>query len=333
MIGARRSGAYPVLLALVVVLLAACGPGDGGGASRQRVLIGLVGKSQSNPVFQAAHTGAKAAARQLGEARGLDIVIDWQTPSDEDPAAQAAAVEQLARSGAVGIAVSVGEANTLRPAIDKAVELGAQVVCFDSDAPGSKRFAFYGTDDLDCGRRVGEALVATLGGRGKVAILAGNQAAPNLQARVAGVREALAAHAGVELIDDGVYYHSETPEQAAETVSRAQSLHPEIEGWAFVGGWPLFTRGALRWEPGSIKVVSVDALPAQLSYLESGHVDLLLEQDCYAWGYRSVELLLARVLDDEAPSGGPRILAPLAEIRAADTDAVRARWDAWLADG
>jgi N-methylhydantoinase A/oxoprolinase/acetone carboxylase beta subunit len=31
---------------------------------------------------------------------------------------------------------------------------------------------------------------------------------------------------------------------------------------AMIGGWPLFAKNALKWEPGTIKVVSVDALPA-----------------------------------------------------------------------
>jgi len=31
---------------------------------------------------------------------------------------------------------------------------------------------------------------------------------------------------------------------------------------------------------------------AQLGYLKSGHVQLLLAQDCYGWGAKSVELLL-----------------------------------------
>ena len=33
-----------------------------------------------------------------------------------------------------------------------------------------------------------------------------------------------------------------------------------------IGGWPLFTADALKWPAGTVKVVSVDALPAQLNY-------------------------------------------------------------------
>ena len=149
--------------------------------------------------------------------------------------------------------MSCSHAETLTPAIDRAVDLGAFVVCFDSDAPASKRFAFFGTDDLSCGEQVLDELAAAMGGTGTIAILAGNQAAPNLQARVEGVKRRLADHPDMHLLDDGVFFHEEVAEVAAETVARAQSTHPEIEGWAFVGGWPLFTAGALRWEPGAVK--------------------------------------------------------------------------------
>lgn len=73
----------------------------------------------------------------------------------------------------------------------------------------------------------------------------------------------------------------------------------------------------------------MDALPAQLTYLESGHVAVLLEQDCFAWGRRAVEILLARIVDGVDPEG-ERMIAPLNRVTAADVPAVRARWEAWL---
>lgn len=313
--------------ALVLVGAACARPDDG---AAQRLVIGIVAKSQSNPVFQAAHAGAKAAAQELSKARGVEIVLDLQTPPEESAEKQAAAIELLARAGASGIAVSCSDANTCNAAIDKAVELGSAVVCFDSDAPRSRRFAFYGADDEACGAAVMRELARAMGERGTVAILAGNQSAPNLQKRVAGVKAELAKYPGLRLLDDGVFYHAETPEQAAEALSRAQSTHPEIQGWAMVGGWPLFTRGALKWNPGEVKVVAVDALPAQLEYLRSGHVDVLLAQDCFGWGYRSVELLVEHALDGAVPAEA-RAVDPLARVGAAEVDAWAARWKQWLA--
>lgn len=338
--------------ALLLSVLPACadtGPAPGGDPRdvRRTITIGLVAKSQSNPVFQAAHAGARAAMREWNEAHATDgvaVLVDIQTPPDEDAMAQAAAVEQLARAGADAIAVACSDANTLRPAIDKAVELGAAVITFDSDSPASKRSYYFGTDDVDCGRQVMAALAEAMGGKGTVAVLAGNQAAPNLRKRVEGVLAELAEHPDMRLLEDGVFYHPETPEQAAETVARAQSTHPQIEGWAFIGGWPLFAHNALRWDPGSIKVASVDALPAQLGYLSSGHVEVLLAQDCYAWGHKAVTDLADAVLAAEGAgvggieadltktlsAGDEFRYVPLTPVRADDVDAYRKNWDVWL---
>ena len=115
-------------------------------AADRKVTIGIVAKSQSNPVFQAAHQGAKDAAKELGEKYGVEVTINIQTPPNEDAQKQAQAVEQLARQGADGIAVSCSDANALTPAIDKAIQAGSAVMCFDSDAPrsntASPRYAF-----------------------------------------------------------------------------------------------------------------------------------------------------------------------------------------------
>lgn len=295
----------------------------------KKVTIGLVAKSQSNPVFQAAYAGARDAAKELGPKYGVAVVIDWQTPSDEDAQKQAEAIEQLARSGAQGIAVSCSDANTCTPAIDKAVQLGAVVMCFDSDAPRSKRMCYYGTDDETCGKSVMAELARMMGDKGTIAILAGNQTAPNLQKRVAGVKEELRKHSNMKLLADGVFYHRETPEDAAEALNTAQTTNPQIEGWAMIGGWPLFTKNALRWKPGQVKVVAVDALPAQLSYLESGHVQTLFAQDCYGWGYKSVQILLDKIVKKEAPKD-PRIIDPLTRVTADTAAEFRKKWDKWL---
>jgi ribose transport system substrate-binding protein len=304
---------------------------SGGGAGKKKVRIGVVAKSISNAVFQAAHAGAQDAAKDLASSYGVDVEVEIRTPTDEDPQKQAEAIEALTRSGVDGIAVSCSEANTVTPSIDKAVAKGIQVVCFDSDAANSKRFAYYGTDDTTCGQRVMSELAKAMGDKGTVAILAGNQSAPNLQARVAAVREELKKHPNMKELNDGhgVFYHQETPEKAAEAVANAQNANPTIEGWAMVGGWPLFTTNALKWEPGKVKVVAVDALPAQLPYLKDGHVQLLLAQDCYGWGHKSVELLLDKIVKKQDPSQ-VRVIDPLTAVTKETADEYGKKWEKWL---
>src|SRR5919197_5187444 len=165
-------------------LLALCLCAAGVAHAQKSYTIGLVAKSQGNPVFQAARVGAQDAALELGRKLGIEIKIDWRTPNEEDAQKQAEAIEQLALSGADGIAVSCSDANKLTDAINSAVRSGVPVATFDSDAPASKRFVTYAIDDVKCGEQVMEELAKGMGGKGIIAILAGNQNAPNLQKRV-----------------------------------------------------------------------------------------------------------------------------------------------------
>src|SRR5690606_34576079 len=158
----------------------------------------------------------------------------------------------------------------------------------------------------------------------------GNQSAPNLQKRVQGAKEALAKYPNMKLNVPSAFYHIETPEKSAEAVVSAQNANPGIQGWAFIGGWPLFTADALKWAPGSIKVVSCDALPAQLNYLRSGHVDTLYAQDCYGWGYKSVEILLEKIINGKTPEPA-RVVDPLTQVTKANVDAFGKNWEKWLA--
>lgn len=269
-------------------------------SARKSLVIGIVAKSQSNPVFQAARTGAEDACRDLSKKLGIDIKPNWRTPTNEDAQQQAQFVEQLVSQGADGIAISCSDANLLTSAIDDAVSKGVQVVTFDSDAPKSKRMAYYGIDDVEAGREVARQLGKVMGGKGVVAILAGNQNAPNLQARVRGVKEELAsAFKDIKIKD--TYYHKETANDAAAMVQQVQNANPEISGWAMVGGWPLFTQNALDGIYDKAKVVSVDTLPEQLSYVKNGQVQALIGQDCYGWGYQSVVMLVDKLNNDKSP--------------------------------
>jgi ribose transport system substrate-binding protein len=295
--------------------------------TKKSYVIGLVAKSQGNPVFQAARVGALDAAKELGAKYGVTIQIDWRTPNEEDAQKQAEAIEQLVLAGADGIAVSCSDANKLTDAINAAVANGVPVATFDSDAPASKRFVTYGTDDFSCGQQVMDELAKEMGGKGVVAILGGNQNAPNLQKRIAGVREAAKKYPGITILD--AFYHKETPQDAAAKVEQVMQAHPEVGGWAMIGAWPLFTDNAIKWKPGTVKCVAVDALPAELQYLRDGYVQILLAQQVYEWGHHSTELLMNKILLKQNPPA-VKDVSPLVPVTKANVEEFAKNWQKWL---
>jgi ribose transport system substrate-binding protein len=262
----------------------------------KKLTIAMIAKSSNNPVFLAARTGAEAAARELSAKHNMQIEVNWLTPPQEDGEVQAQRIRQAVNDGAGAVLIAASDAGKVTGAINEAVDRGVPVMTFDSDAPQSKRFAFYGVDDLKTGRSVMAELAAQLGGKGKVAILAGNQNAPNLQRRVQGVKEEAARHPGIQIV--GTFNHVETPQDAAAEVIRVNNAYPDIQGWAMVGAWPLFTQTLLTdLDPSRQKVVAVDALPAELAYVEKGIAPVLLAQPIYKWGQVGVETIVDKIVN------------------------------------
>jgi ribose transport system substrate-binding protein len=299
----KRVNAVAVLLALVAT--SACSrapapaaspsPGAGVAAPAGRVFkIGMIAKSSTNPVFLAARTGAERAAQELSQKHNIQVTVNWLTPPQEDGQVQAQRIQQAVNDGADAILISCSDAGKVTGAINDAVGRGVAVMTFDSDAPQSQRFAYYGVDDIKTGQQTMAELATLMNNKGKVAILAGNQNAPNLQNRVKGAKDEAAKHPEMSIV--GTFNHIETPQDAAAEVVRVNNAYPDIQGWAMIGGWPLFTRSLLTdLNPAKMKIVSVDALPAQLEYIEKGTVPVLLAQSVYLWGDIGVRTIVDKL--------------------------------------
>jgi ribose transport system substrate-binding protein len=258
------------------------------------IRIAMIAKSSTNPVFLSARRGAETAARDLSAKIGVPIEIVWLTPPVEDGQIQAQRIAQAVNEGANAVLVSCSDAGKLTGAIDDAVTRGVPVMTFDSDAPKSKRFAYYGIDDFHVGEQVMEELSRLLDGKGRVAILAGNQNAPNLRRRVEGIKAEAAKSKGIQIV--GTFYHSETPQDAAAEVIRVNNAYPGIKGWAMAGGWALYTKTLLTdLDPKKVKLVAVDALPPELPYVEKGLAPVLLAQSSYLWGNVGVTKIIDKI--------------------------------------
>jgi len=309
----RRAGWGRVVLAAVLASAFACSgggekaapSGDTSKATASKgnkpIVLAMIAKESANPVFLAARTGAEAAAKELSAKYGVDVKVEWLTPPQQDGEVQAQRVRQALNEGVDGILLSASDAGKVTGAINDAVDRGVPVMTFDSDAPQSKRFAFYGVDDEKTGQETMAELAKLMNGKGNVAILAGNQNAPNLQRRVAGAKAEAAKYPGIKIV--GVFNHIETPQDASAEVVRVNNAYPEITGWAFIGGWPLWTQSLLTdINPAKMKIASVDALPSQLVYVDKGIAPVLLAQSVYLWGHQGVTTLFEKVHDNKQPA-------------------------------
>ena len=274
----------PVLLAFA--LAAGCSRAEAPQQTTgtRQLRFAVIPKALDIPVFNYAKVGAERAARELGNVR-----IEWRAPDTADQLKQKEILESFITQRVDGIAISALNGDFLTETINRAVDAGIPVVTWDSDAPKSKRAAFYGVDDVDSGRIMGQEAIKLLNGKGKVAIIT-SVGATNLQRRLDGVREALAAAPGIQVVE--VYDIKEDVVRCAEIIATGTRRYPDLAAWIAVGGWPVFTRNALAAvDPAKTKVISFDTVESGLALLREGKVQVLLGQKYFGWGSESVRLL------------------------------------------
>jgi ribose transport system substrate-binding protein len=198
-----------------------------------------------------------------------------------------------------GIAISVLNADVLTPAINKAVDAGIPVVTWDSDAPSSRRFAFYGVDDFKSGQVMGQAAADLLEGKGTVAFMT-SLGANNLARRLDGVKDVLKNYPGITVVD--TFDVKEDSVRAAEIIASGTNRYPNLSAWISVGGWPVFTLTALAPVPPTTKVISFDTNPPAPDLIKSGKAHVLIGQKYFGWGSETMKLLYDAVKTNTRPS-------------------------------
>jgi ribose transport system substrate-binding protein len=285
------------LLIVSLLFAAGCGAGAAGcsigcpgppprtdAATPRKLRFAIIPKALDIPVFNYAKIGADRAAQEYG-----DVEVLWNAPASADQLKQKEILESYITQRVDGIAISSLNGEFLKDTINRAIDAGIPVTTWDSDAPTSKRIAFYGVDDLASGRIMGEQAIRLLNGKGKVALITSLGAA-NLQNRLAGVKEALAKAPGIEVVE--TYDIKEDVIRCAEIIASGSRRYPDLAAWISVGGWPVFTRNALASvDPSKTKVISFDTISPALDILREGKVQVLLGQKYFGWGSESVRLL------------------------------------------
>ncbi|MGQ9731892.1 MAG: substrate-binding domain-containing protein [Candidatus Zipacnadales bacterium] len=116
-----------------------------------------IGISTGVEYWNATKAGLDDVAAELG------VKCTFEGPLDHNPEQQASILDRIAARRPAGILIAPGEPNVLKPYIDKAIDEGINVICFDTDAPNSKRLAYYGTSNYDAGVMGAHLLAKALG--------------------------------------------------------------------------------------------------------------------------------------------------------------------------
>jgi fructose transport system substrate-binding protein len=134
----------------------------------EKIIVGLITKTNTNPFFVEMRKGAKAKARELG--------IELRTFAgkyDGDVDSQVRAVENLIAAGAKGILITPNDSKAMVPVLQQARKAGLVVIALDTPLdPASAADATFATDNFEAGLAIGKWAKAKMGNKKvKIAML------------------------------------------------------------------------------------------------------------------------------------------------------------------
>jgi len=265
-----------------------------------KLVIAWIPKALNNPVFEIGKVGAETKAAELTAAGPYEVEIMYSGSVASDMAEQARVMADAVTAGAEAMGVSCNDPTGCIDPINDAIGQGIDTMTWDSDAPDSDRFTYLGVDNYEGGLAAGALLVQYMGEEGKVALLTGVPGAFNLEERIRGFTDYVADYPGIEIVTTVAC--NDDINLGVQVVEETMQAYPDLDGWFFVGLWPLFAeRGSMPlWEEatlaGMINVV-FDTLPLELEYVQDGYISGLVGQKYWGWGYDTVQMIYDKIVN------------------------------------
>lgn len=270
---------------LALVVLAVLSASGCGRHSSSEVYYMIVTRS-ALPYWQTAAAGFNKAAEQYG------VKAKVTGPEIYDPQAELAALQAAIAAKPSGILISVSDVTLLLPEIDAAIQAGIPVITVDSDAPGSRRLYFIGTNNIEAGRLGAQRVIEKLGGRGNVVFFTMPDQ-PNLVDRLKGFKEVFATRPDIHIVDvvdtkgDSRYAFDWTQEALALTGDKKVDAFVSLEASSGKA-----IADALKQAKATDRLlVAWDVDPDTLADIKDGTIDSTVSQKPFTMGYLGLKAL------------------------------------------
>jgi fructose transport system substrate-binding protein len=157
-----------VWMAVSAVALTAWALAAGPALAEDKVIVGLITKTNTNPFFAKMKEGAEAKAKELG--------VDFRSFAgkyDGDNTGQVDAIERLMNAGAKAIMITPSDTKAIVPSVERARKAGILVIALDTPLdPIDAADATFQTDNFKAGTLIGQWAAKTLGDKAKDAHIA-----------------------------------------------------------------------------------------------------------------------------------------------------------------
>jgi simple sugar transport system substrate-binding protein len=306
--GPRRTAA--VLALTLVTVLAACGDDDGGeGASgggggggggagfcEGMDIVFFPGGTEGGGFETVVYNGARAAEDMFGP----NVSYQW---SDWDPSEMISQFEEAVASGPDGIAVMGHPGDeAFKPLIDDAVDDGILVTAMNTELPDTLDehqaggFGYVGAELHQAGADLADETIERAGlEAGDTVFVWGLRAQPGRGQRTEGIIDAL-EEAGIEPdyleIDDAT---NEDPANGVDAFTGYASSHPDVAAIIIDHGNLTSTiptyLDAAGLSTDDVFASGFDMSPATVEGVQSGAIDLVIDQQQWLQGFEAIEQL------------------------------------------
>ena len=226
-------------------------------------ILAVFTKNRLNPAYDAARGAADRVAAESG-ARTIHYVPE--TP--DDVGEQKALVTQALAARPAGVVFNPTDDQQMAEDLARFAAADIPVAVFINRMTGPA-LTFVGSDDVAIGHGVAKALIDGLGGKGRIVALDGTPTAPTARDRGKGLRQAVAEHPGIELLEARVGYLQRAP--ARDAMAELLAAHPTIDGvWTANDMMAFGAVDALAAAGRRAEVVGVNGLPEAIANIQRG---------------------------------------------------------------
>lgn len=227
------------------------------------------------------------------------VQVDVKMPPTGTAEEQNQLLENLASQGYDGIAVSAIAPSDQVPMLDR-VAARSQLITFDSDAPGSQRALYIGTNNHEAGKVLGAKIVELLPNGGQIAVFVGSLAADNAAQRLQGIKDAIAGR-NIEIVDQREDNTDRAKARAnvEDIITARPDLDLVVGLWSYNGPAIASAIEALG-KKGQVLAAVFDEEEGTLRGIERGLIAATVVQKPYEFGYLSSKWLHALATRGEA---------------------------------
>jgi ribose transport system substrate-binding protein len=245
----------------------------------------LLSQELDNPYWRSIEQGAREASSKYG------MQLAYTGPLRINPNEQIKLLEKAIAAKADALLVQGINDPQFVDLINQAVSKHIPVITIDTDEPSSQRLSYVGTNNLEAGKTMGNLVAKAAGHKGQVAVLIGNEQAPNQQLRLEGFRSVISQFPELSLVD--VRSSNISRLQAAGEAEELLLQYPQLDymvGLSALDGIGI-SEAAERSKQSGLQIFAFDALEETLERITSGEIKATIVQQPYNMGYDAISLL------------------------------------------